>query len=474
MPLATTDYDLVKKKLDGVGCGMCLAKWSQVTLMLQNGNTDSCHHPTPHRIPLDEIRTNPSALHNTKFKKERRKEMLEGNRPAECDYCWNIEDSGNPNSDRIFKSADKWSWPHYDKITNMKWDENYNPHYVEVSFSNACNFKCSYCAPQFSSTWMKEIKKHGGYPTSGDFNGLDYLKRENKMPIPHTAVNPYVEAFWKWWPELYRSLHTFRITGGEPLMDPNTWQVMDYIINEPNPNRELELSVNSNLGVSDAMIDRLIDKINRLQENDKVKTFYLFTSADTWGEQAEYIRNGLVFNKFWDNLNKILTKCPKVSVSFMVTYNALSVPNFDKLIKGVYDLKKEYTSDDRFWDVAMDTSYLRWPRHQSIKVLPVDEFEQYFIDQYQLAAYHQVPIDYYEEAANRFDPIGHGFGRMEVEKIKRLHDWFITPENKKLINQDRRDFYKFFNEHDKRRGTDFCRTFPELADFYHSCKEIKL
>ena len=37
----------------------------------------------------------------------------------------------------------------------------------------------------------------------------------------------------------------------------------------------------------------------------------------------------------------------------------------------------------------------------------------------------------------------------------------------------RKDFYKFFSEHDKRRGTDFCKTYPELADFYHKCKEIR-
>ena len=35
----------------------------------------------------------------------------------------------------------------------------------------------------------------------------------------------------------------------------------------------------------------------------------------------EYIRNGLEFNKFWDNVNKIFSKCPRVNITFMVTYN---------------------------------------------------------------------------------------------------------------------------------------------------------
>ena len=45
-----------KKKLDNVGCGMCLAKWTQVTLQLQTGHNHSCHHPRTHKISAAEIK----------------------------------------------------------------------------------------------------------------------------------------------------------------------------------------------------------------------------------------------------------------------------------------------------------------------------------------------------------------------------------------------------------------------------------
>ena len=48
---------------------------------LQNGHTHSCHHPSTHKIPLEELKNNPSALHNTNFKKEKRKEMPKGVKP---------------------------------------------------------------------------------------------------------------------------------------------------------------------------------------------------------------------------------------------------------------------------------------------------------------------------------------------------------------------------------------------------------
>ena len=75
----------VKDKLDSVGKGMCLAKWTQTTLHLQTGHNHSCHHPPTHKIDEKEILRNPSALHNTRYKKQRRKEMLNGARPKECD-----------------------------------------------------------------------------------------------------------------------------------------------------------------------------------------------------------------------------------------------------------------------------------------------------------------------------------------------------------------------------------------------------
>ena len=82
--------------------------------------------------------------------------MLEGKRPAECDYCWNVEDNSTGFSDRVFKSNESWSKPHYDEIVNSSWRTDFNPRYVEVAFSNNCNFKCSYCGPSFSSAWVQE------------------------------------------------------------------------------------------------------------------------------------------------------------------------------------------------------------------------------------------------------------------------------------------------------------------------------
>ena len=460
--MGNSNYEETKQKLNSVGCGMCLAKWTQVTMHLQTGFNHSCHHPSVHKIPVKEVERNPKALHNTIFKKYKRKEMLEGGRPSECDYCWNIEDNSNAYSDRVYKSSEPWSKPHFDEIVSSDWKKDFNPRYVEVSFSNTCNFKCSYCGPAYSSKWLQESKEHGAYPTTPPFNGYDSLVSENSVPILQSEYNPYVDAFWKWWPELYNDLNTFRITGGEPLLSKDTWKVLDYIIQNPNPNRELKFAINSNLGVVDDLIDRLIEKLKIIIGENRVKEIILFTSVDGWGKQAEYIRNGLVFNKFWDNLNKILETLPTVTVTIMSTYNIMSPFTYNTLIKNVHQLKSQYQNDGRYWlhPIHLDTSYLRYPSHQSVRLLD-NEHKKVILENAELALYLGVPV------FNRTDM---GMTQVETEKIKRIYDWAMSEDGNNL-QRERQNFKRFVDEHDRRRGTNFVETFPELEELY---KNIKL
>ena len=62
--------------IDSISPTYCGAKWYNATIWLGHGQTTSCHPPPSHPIDLEEIKTNPSAIHNTKHKKEMRKMML--------------------------------------------------------------------------------------------------------------------------------------------------------------------------------------------------------------------------------------------------------------------------------------------------------------------------------------------------------------------------------------------------------------
>ena len=455
-------FEKTRSKLNKVGCGMCLAKWTQVTMHLHNGMTHSCHHPTAHKIPLEEIALNPTALHNTMHKKLARKEMLEGGKPSECDYCWNIEENSDAFSDRTYKSSEPWSAPYFEEITKGGWDKNYNPKYVEVAFSNTCNFKCSYCSPMFSSKWAEEINQFGPYKTSTAFNNMELYKEQGTMPYLASEHNPYVEAFWKWWPSLYRDLHTFRITGGEPLLSKDTFKILDYIIETDTPNKKLSLCINSNLGVPEKLFNEFVNRIEKILDKELVHEFIIFTSCDTHGEQANYIRHGFDYKLFHERVDFLLDKFKTITIDIMSTYNALSVPGYKKLIEDVIILKERHHNPYRYWgsSLLLDSSYLRWPNHQTVKILDKSWVKE--IDE------QAKLVDFHEQMRTGLD--GYGFTDIEINKIKRIKDWLIAEEDEENINKNRRDFYKFIREHDKRRNTDFVKTFPELEEFLAKCR----
>ena len=452
----------VKDKLDKVGCGFCLAKWTQVTMHLGTGMTHSCHHPSPHKIPLAEISRNPSALHNTRYKKRKRKEMLEGKRPEECNYCWKVEDNSNSFSDRVFKSSEDWSMPSYETITDGNWRKDFNPRYVEVSFSNTCNFKCAYCGPQFSSKWVEEIEKHGGYKKVDNFNDIESIKAKGEFPYKQSEDNPYVEAFWKWWPDLFPDLHTFRITGGEPLLSKDTFKVLEYIRDNPDVNPNINLSINTNLGVPDKLIEKFITLAEDLCNNNKVRELIIFTSIEAQGKQAEYTRHGLEANTFWSNVEKVLTRLPQVTINVMATFNALSVFTYDKLIDKIFELKGKYTNGKRYWitPLQLDTSYLRWPQHLSVKILE-KEHKELILESAKKALYYGM---------KEYTHDNYGFTNIEIQKIKRIYDYAIGEDDFKVEHQ-RSKFVKFVDELDRRRDTNFLETFPELKQLYATYKE---
>ena len=443
-----------KQVLDRTGPGFCLAKWLQVTLHLQNGHTHSCHHPNTHKVPLEEIAINPGALHNTKFKKEQRKLMMSGMRPEECHFCWQVEDNAPADSDifsdRVYKSTDDWAGKaQYFNVMLAGWEQDIKPTYLEVSFSHACNFKCSYCSPHISSKWMEEVEKFGGYPTTFNYNNLEHTKHENKMPIPLKEHNPYVEAFWKWWPEVYPTLHTFRITGGEPLMSKETFRVLDYIIENPNPN--MELSMNSNCVLPDKLFDKFLEKIKIILENKAIKRFSMFTSAEAYGKKAEYIRHGMDYNVWLENCNRFLEEVPDATFTVMSTYNALSVTSYTEFLKDILILKLKHHNTNR--DIILDIPYLDNPKWMSVRILP-PEYKQMILDQVKFMKANQCN--------------GKGFDDREISKLERVQ--YLIPETRDPNHL--KDFALFFDEHDNRRGTNLLKTFPELVNLYRECKEL--
>jgi organic radical activating enzyme len=445
--------DLMKEQL---GPAMCLAKWKQVSLHLPTGLNNSCYHPPLHTIDADALKTNPGALHNTEHKKEQRKIMLKQERPQECSYCWTMEDN-NKLSDRHYRSGESWAAKDFESIMTSTGDEDVVPSYVEVNFNHACNLKCSYCSPQFSSSWQQEVDQHGAYPTSNPHNDPSHFVG-HRRPIPVREDNPYVDAFWAWWPTLYPELEHFRMTGGEPLLDKNTYRVFDYVLANPSP--KLHLNVTSNFSVDEKSWQKYLSYVKQLCEEERIEHFMQYVSLDAWGSQAEYIRHGLDFNLLWDRVNQFLTEIPgRNSITFIITMNNLSVTSLGSLMAGILGLRHIYsTTYQRVW---FDTPVLRTPTWQSLQLLP-----ESYADQLE-----QLWVWMMKNLEKESDPY-HGFKDYELSRLDRDIAWMrngskLAPD---YVQQNKADFYRFFNEHDRRRGTDFLATFPEMSAWWKECE----
>ena len=191
------EFDLIKYRkdiLDTKSKSFCGAKWYNATTWLGSGTTASCHHPPAHKIPLEEIKVDPSAIHNTRHKKAMRKMMQRGERPRECEYCWKVEDmETDAVSDRVFKSI-IYSEQDLQKAYEMDHNESVDLKTFEIAFDRTCQLACSYCNASFSTTWAKDITKNGAYQNMVS-DGAPAFQQDGAWPEPYAKdeENPYIK-----------------------------------------------------------------------------------------------------------------------------------------------------------------------------------------------------------------------------------------------------------------------------------------
>lgn len=447
------DAGNVFAELNEVSPSFCLAKWFNVSIHIPTGQTHSCYHPRSHKVPMEEIAIDVSALHNTKHKKEQRKLMLEGSRPEECNFCWQIEDSGNQLSDRAYRSKDVYEEGLIEEARSLGFEGNAIPRYVEVNFNQACNFKCSYCSPHLSTAWQQDIEQNGAIILTDRWhNDLTWVKQLN---IDNGPDNPYLKAFWDWMPVVYPKLQTFRMTGGEPLMDKNTFKMFDYVYEHPKT--DLNLSITSNCCPPGNQWNKFMISLKKITEKNAIDHFMLFCSLDSWGKQAEYIRPGMDFDLLYRNITDFLANGDKHSLTFIITFNVLSYTGFVEYIKNIHKLRQQYSKGRQL--IWFDIPQLQDPDFLNSKLLPEMVVELEKAKEYMLA--------------NTEGLFNHhkGFKDFEVSKVQRLIDW-IKQESNFDKTKSMKNFYLFFTEQDRRRNTNFINMFPELENFWKKCKDL--
>ena len=443
------DLKFKQNVLDTKSASFCAAKWYNATIWLGSGMTTSCHHPLPHKINLEEIKKNPSAIHNTREKKEQRRQMQCGERPSGCEYCWKIEDIGRDSiSDRVYKSK-IYTDNELDVAYQSDPNQDVNLRTLEIAFDRTCNFACSYCNPAFSTTWARDIKQGGAY-TDMTTDGRNHFthSHESAEPYKKDETNPYVEAFYKWWEtDLHKSLDELRITGGEPMMSPNLWRLLDWIETQGEKMRPgMRLAINSNLGAKQDIIDKFKQKLKNFDN------FHLYTSNESTFGQAEYIRDGLNYNQWHDNMFSMMKENIPSEIHNMATINALCLETLPQFLENLVQLK----TASKLYGPSLNftLNILRFPSFQSPLVLPNDLRNLFKTNLEKFLLNNEKYLEH-----------------MEVNHTQRLIDYLdvVKTPHAGAATQEKlqKDFKTFYSQYDHRRGKNFVETFPIIGQWYN-------
>jgi hypothetical protein len=395
---------------------------------------------------------------NTDYQKKRRMEMLQGVQHSDCKSCWSLEQAGakslrgnNPygfidyaNKHQMFQ---EFTPPTLIEIANQvtidsKILESNNPFMLEVSLGNTCDMKCMYCNHVYSSQWAAESLKNNSI-------NIEIYKQVQSNPNER-----FINLFWEWVnTKAKHSLDRIGIIGGEPLITPEFYDFLDKLL-EVYADKEVpktRIWVVTNLNATNNYYNKFLEYIPKLSEKFILE---VHISMEALNDQAEYIRNGLEWNRFESNVNKLFASKADIELAFLPSVTALAIPRFPKFLKWVYDLSKTHNKA-----VMLKQNIVTHPDVQSPFILP-----------FEFADYLDPAIDWMQSISVDMPDVSDKFGTWPgyTDFLIKLRDGIRFNKNDNTMLKQR--FATWFDDFDSKRNLNFVNTFPELAKFYDECK----
>ena len=133
---------------------------------------------------------------------------------------------------------------------------DFNIPLLELKLSNVCNFKCRMCWPKDSSKWMTDWDKVKEFYGKGDQDYIQDIVDKNDM-YKRRVMNLYErdEKFVSQLIGLLDHVEELEFAGGEPLMDPIHYRVLEAV---PNPEK-VTLKYSTNLSIMKSGKKHVID-----------------------------------------------------------------------------------------------------------------------------------------------------------------------------------------------------------------------
>ena len=381
-----------------------------------------------HHIHLGNIQSQPiNEVWNGEEYRTMRKNMLAGEKCAECSACYKIEESGVTSPRQSHTDKFKKYIPLAD-ATNLDGFAEMNLRYFDVRWSNICNFKCRSCSSTYSSSWATEDNNNG----------------QNKKVFIFAGGNNNDDLYNQFLPH-FKNIEEFYFAGGEPLLTDKHYDILEYLISIGKTN--VKLKYNTNLSSLKYKNKSIIDLWKQFPNIE------VYASLDSWGDRAEYIREGTDWSVIESNLRLIKQELPRVrlySATVVSAFNVSTLPEFFT-----------YILESKLFSIRNRNPF-------SIKNL-----NPFRINHFNPSLYSLINPKFYS-----FSILNNELKLTIVNKLSkakfnntidnRIQDVILSLKNSVYSEQDLQEFKKVTTEYDLIRNKNFLETFPELKDLFQS------
>lgn len=390
--------------------------------------------------PVSKIEDDKSILEimNSDEYKKMRTAMLNDERYEPCSRCYDLEDLGTwtmRQSQNTVRGLDNIIAVE-DTNEDGSIDE-FKLKYMDIRFSNLCNFKCRSCGPACSNLWGEEKMRE----MDGDKNQFEIAFRLKDILVSNTDNNDFMS-------KLKGHLHEVEecyFAGGEILVQPQHYECLDYWVdNNLQHNVHLNYTTNlSKLNFKEKGKDvHLFDYWNK-----GFKDIEIWASLDAMGDSADIIRSGSKWDRIVENLQQIKEKAPHVKLGFTPTISMWNIWSYCDLF--------DYLHSEGLIDMRRPPrlNILTNPEWASIENLPT-EIAEPLIRKYEKQMDRYCKIDQFEDSSAP-QHLGNTF-KVLLTALKKCKGDAV--QLKEFINQNQRM--------DNSRNEDLLDVIPELEEVF--------
>ena len=323
----------------------CLAPWLSIHTW-PDGKTFPCCIWNSND-PVGNVNDNTlKEIWNNDRMKSTRLSMLEDQKVDACNRCYHLEETGDQSyRQRINKQH--WDKIKYVESTNKDGHLNImNLHLWDIRISNFCNFRCRSCGLGLSSGWYS------------DTVALGMNKNESKALININDKASFMDML----EPHYDCVDEIYFAGGEPLIMPEHYQILDRLLELGRTDVNIRYSTN---------FSKLVFKKKHIFEYWKhFPNLELYISIDGVGKLGEYVRKGYDDDLFNQNVIDYKNSGIKAKgYGYAVTYGTL---NYLHLFDMVLDfIKRDFIDKEAFLGARnIFFSPIDYPTHYDSVYLP--------------------------------------------------------------------------------------------------------